>query len=105
HQTKKALQILQHERPGISFSSLRGIKDLVLKSSESAIPLLHMEWGEVVKGSTDIQEGSLHMWSLPENSSLIKELRTVGIVPKARGSIYHHRLHKFDWGNVRTSEL
>lgn len=104
--TLKAMEILKSKRPGISFSSLLGIKDLVLKSTGKPIPLLHMEWNQQVPGSSAAPiEGNLHMWCLDEKSDLNSSLEKIGITPKAAGLIFHHRLSHLDWNELRTSEL
>lgn len=104
--TRDAMAILKSKRPNISFSSLKGIKDLVLKSSGTRIPLMHMEWNETVSGASDRPLAEhLHMWSLDENSELNTLLADIGIKPKASGLIFHHRLAHLDWNELRTSEL
>lgn len=104
--TLTAMEALKLKRPGISFSSLLGIKDLVLKSTGRPIPLLHMEWNEDVPGSSPAPiEGNVHMWCLDEKSELNSSLEKAGIKPKASGLIFHHRLGHLDWNELRTSEL
>jgi hypothetical protein len=105
--TDKALTVFQNTRPEIKFSSLAGIKDLVLKSTNKPIPLLHMEWGKTQNGTffPAPQEGFLHMWCLKEHDPLLTDLFEMGITPKASGFIFHHRLGHIDWNELRTSEL
>ncbi|MFL5785538.1 MAG: GNAT family N-acetyltransferase [Bacteriovoracaceae bacterium] len=103
--TLDALKILG--RPNPHFSSLAGKKDLVLKSSGAPIPLLHLEWG--VKAfdfaSVEPQPGKLHMWCEPEGSEASANLTKKNIHPKATGLIFHHGMDKFNWKELRTSEL
>lgn len=100
-----ALRILN--RPNSHFSSLAGKKDLVLKSSGTPIPLLHLEWGEKAEDfhSHSPQKGKLHMWCLPASDQRVPQLERAGILPKASGLIYHHGMNGFDWSDLRTSEL
>lgn len=103
----KVLEVLKDSRKGIHFSSLKGIKDLVLKSTGRPIPLLHMEWedsGDAQKFETP-QEGHLHMWCLMETHPHVEKLKELGIAPKATGLIFHHRMNGTNWNDLRTSEL
>lgn len=101
------MNVLERRRPNIRFSSLAGIKDLVLKSTDAPIPLLHMEWGETQNADNikEPQENFLHMWCLRDNDHAINLLKVLGITPKATGLILHHRLGHIDWSELRTSEL
>lgn len=104
--TIDAMTVLKSSRPGISFSTLKGVKDLVLKSSNSPIPLLHMEWNDKLPGTFEAPiKDHLHMWCLDETSELNKSLEAVNIKPKAAGLIFHHRLSHLNWNDLRTSEL
>lgn len=104
--TLNAMDVLKSIRPGISFSSLNGIKDLVLKSTSKAIPLMHMEWNQKTPGNSNQPLADhLHMWCLDEKSEINKKLSDIGITPKASGLIFHHRLSHLDWNELRTSEL
>lgn len=107
-ETSKALEILCPQRPSAHFSSLRGIKDLVLKSTLEPLPLLHMEWGPSREGEHSFigpQSGKLHMWCLDEKDPLVKKLSEIGIQHKASGLIFQHRMGKQSWSELRTSEL
>jgi GNAT superfamily N-acetyltransferase len=103
--TTKALKILA--KPNAHFSSLLGKKDLILKSTGQPIPLLHLEWGEEAqdRASHIPMEGKLHMWCLPSNSPEARKLDAMGITPKATGLIFQHGMKKFNWSELRTSEL
>lgn len=104
--TLNAMKVLKSSRPNISFSSLKGVKDLVLKSSQTPIPLMHMEWNEKTAGGEEKpRPDHLHMWCLDEKSDLNKSLSEIGIKSKASGLIFHHRLSHLDWNELRTSEL
>jgi hypothetical protein len=106
--TLSAIKIMQATRPGIRFSTLQGIKDLVLKSSGQPIKLLHMEWGKDTDQNIHLrepQQGSLHMWAIQDDSPLIAQLAGENIMPQASGHIFHHRLQSVDWNMLRTSEL
>ena len=104
--TKQAIQLLETSRRNIHFSSLKGSKDLVLKSTGNPIPLLHMEWGHEKRGNVlSPQHDNLHMWCMGESDPLNVKLNSIGIIPKAKGKIFHHRLNRVNWSDLRTSEL
>ncbi len=103
-ETELAMAILSFQRKNISFSSLAGIKELILSSTGQPIPLLHMEWGEGQIGQP-ASENALHMWCLWEGNTAIDDLVRVGIKPKGSGLIFQHRMPSGFWNELRTSEL
>lgn len=106
--TRKAMDVLSSKRSNIHFFSLTGMKDLILKSNRQPLPILHMEWGECLKGEgayENPQPGKLHMWALDESDSMVETLKDQGLCHKASGSIFHHRMRGTDWSELRTSEL
>jgi hypothetical protein len=103
--TEKAIKILSTERNGIFFSNQQDKKALILKSTNSPLPILHMEWGENAgKGATPLP-GHLHMWCLPSGDPLSESLKELGIHPKAYGMIFERSMKNMDWRELRTSEL
>lgn len=106
--TSEALKVLKVIRPDAHFSSLAGIKDLVMKSTGKPLPVLHLEWGVQRKNEAIIslpQKDNLHMWCLPENHELVSVLSQKGIHVKASALIFHHRAGFIDWSQLRTSEI
>lgn len=106
--TQRAVSLLEKDRPRIFFVNIQSKKNLVLKSTGKGIPLLHLEWGERSPDDETVdfpQPEMLHMWCLAEDDPLVKELALVGIQPKASGLIFQHGMDKFNWSQLRTSEL
>jgi hypothetical protein len=98
--------LLKKHRGAVSYLSLRGIKDIVLSSTRSPMPLLHAQFGPCAsQGLDQPQPGSMHMFCAPEGDPLIQELRAAGAEPTASASVIHHRMPHSDWRFILTSDI
>jgi hypothetical protein len=90
----------------ISFLSLRGKKDLILQSTGSPLPLLHVQHGACGKpGEFEPQRGYTHMFCVPKGDPMIDALASVNIQPTAGASIIAHGMSGNDWKFILTSDI
>ena len=102
----KALPVLTRHRGPVSFLSLAGIKDIVLKSTGQPMQLLHAQFGPLgVAGRDSILGGATHMFCAPANDPLILDLDAEGLNPSASATIISHRMHGTDWRWILTSDI
>lgn len=104
--------VIEKHRGTVSFLSLKGKKDLILKSTGQTMPLLHFQFGESRVGRSasetrfrEPQAGFTHMLSCPESDPLRDELRSLGYEPTATASVIHHGMRAVDWNFILTSEI
>jgi hypothetical protein len=100
---------LRRVRGPLAYLSLAGIKDIVLSSSGEPMPLLHLHHGATASSAGALQpsamDGHVHMFCLPANDPLQSELVNVGVHPSASASVIQHRMGRWDWRSVLTSEI
>lgn len=96
---------LETELGKISYLSLKGKKDLIMKSTNSRLPLFHIQHGAVDKNaiSKPIEKGT-YMICSSENSALDNLLRNRFQV-SATASILTHRMNPKDWNFILTSDI
>lgn len=97
------LPIINRHLGPVNFTSLNGVKDLILQSTGKPIEILHMERG-YGKNSKPIQ-GFTHYFCCHENSLLYKELVGNGIVTDISATIIHHNMDGVDWGFITTAQI
>lgn len=103
---ERAIPIIQKHRGQASFLSLSGIKDIVLRSTDKPMPLLHVQFGPMgSKGTLETKEGVTYMFCSPELDSLSSDIQTAGLKPSASATIISHRMKTIDWNWVLTSEI
>ncbi len=100
--------ILRRARGPLAYLSLAGVKDIVLSSTRRPMPLLHLQHG--LTASSSVAPGSaiddhVHMFCLPANDPLQCQLAGLGIHASASASVIHHRMGRWDWRGVLTSEI
>jgi hypothetical protein len=96
---------LEAELGKISYLSLRGVKDLIMKSTASPLPLFHIQHGATATdGSESPSENGTYMICAFENDSLDNMLKSRFPV-SATASILAHRLKPRDWNFILTSDI
>lgn len=103
---RRAAPEVQHHRGPLAYLSLRGVKDLVLESTGSPLPLLHVQHGPLAApGHSDPVEGAVHMLCAPLDDALCRDLVALGFPVTATATVIAHRMEAYDWGQVLTSEI
>ena len=89
----------------ISYLSLKGKKDLIMKSTASRLPLFHIQHGAMAANGTESpSENGTYMICAFENCSLDKMLKNRFLI-SATASILAHRLKPRDWSFILTSDI
>ncbi len=97
---------LRAARGPLSYLSLRGRRDLVLQSTGAPMPVLHVQHGPCAEpGSSAPQPGAWHMLCVPEGDALIGELARRGLAPAAEATVLHHRMSRWRWDFVLSSDI
>ena len=90
----------------VSYLSLAGKKDIILKSTRSAMPLLHVQFGPCAEqGHTEPLDDSVHMFCVSIDHPLFEVLKQQAIYPSATATVVHHRMRKWDWDFILTSDI
>lgn len=102
--------IIEKHRGPISYLNLIGQKDLILKSTNRSLPLMHVQFGQNshVHGarlSPAPVKGFSHMFCAPAGDALSIELESLGLRTTATASIIHHRMTGCDWRFILTSDI
>lgn len=101
-------EVVERARGPLSFSSPRGIKDIVLESTGQPMPLLHAQFGaERLEGAASREPvaGHVHMLCCLESDPLAAALAERGHAPGATASVVAHGMRGCDWEFVLTSEI
>jgi hypothetical protein len=89
----------------ISYLSLQGKKDLIMKSTNSRLPLFHIQHGAMAKTGTAFPgEKGTYMICAFENSDLDVFLSDRFLI-SATASILSHRMKLANWNFVLTSDI
>ena len=98
--------ILREQFGSISYLSLEGKKDLILESTQSAMPLLHVQFGPCAQqGYPEPFHGHVHMFCAPIDDPVFEELGYQEIYPLATATVVHHRMENWDWRFILTSDI
>ena len=100
----KALPVIQKYRGPITFLSLRGIKDLVLKSTNKPMELLHLQWGNKPGFSTPM-DGYTYMFCCINTDIIYHELFSKRITTDISATIIHTNMNDYDWTFIMTSDI
>ena len=96
---------LEAELGKISYLSLRGKKDLIMKSTGAPLPLYHIQHGAMAAGGIKSPtENGIYMICAFENGSL-DNLLAERFPVSATASILAHRLKPKDWNFILTSDI
>ncbi len=98
--------ILGVARGRLSYLSHAARKDLILKSTQAPLPLLHVQFGPCAElGYDHPQAGFTHMFCAVESDPLNVELKQLGYQLSAVATLLHYNLRNFDWSFILTSDL
>ena len=98
--------VLEVSRGPLTFLSLRGKKDLIMRSSHRPMPLLHVQFGPCAEHGLDHPvEGHVHMFCTPASDALVASLDALGLRPDASATVIQHRMGDWDWRFVLTSDI
>ncbi|MXZ00698.1 hypothetical protein F4Y93_08640 [Candidatus Poribacteria bacterium] len=105
-QMRSVAPILQEHFGGVSYLSLAGKKDIILQSTRSPMPLLHVQFGPCAEqGHTEPIDDCVHMFCVSIDHPLFEVLKGQAIYPSATATVVHHRMEKWDWGFILTSDI
>lgn len=96
---------LESELGKISYLSLKGKKDLIMKSTSACLPLFHIQHGAMAaEGINSPTEKGTYMICASDESSLDNLLKSKFPV-SATASVLAHRMKPKDWNFVLTSDI
>ena len=105
-QMRSVEPVLREHFGCVSYLSLEGKKDIVLQSTRSAMPLLHVQFGPCAEqGHPEPLDDYVHMFCVPMDHPLFKVLKHQAIYPSATATVVHHRMEKWEWGFILTSDI
>ncbi len=106
-----AKNIIKKHRGNISYLCLTGIKDLILKSTNKPMNILHVNWSTGTGNDTNShyyqqpQENFTHMFCCPETDPMFYELCYNNITTDITATIIHSNMQKSDWKFILTSDI
>lgn len=93
-------------RGPLSYLSLAGMKDIVLRSTGQPMPLLHAQFGpRAAVGIASPQADHAHMFCAPVGDALDHSAMSAGHAPTATATVVHADLDDTDWDFVLTSDI
>jgi hypothetical protein len=101
----KIRYIIERHRGKISFLSLLNVKDLILKSTGSPLPLLHIQWDTNNNDTIEPISGYTYMFCCPINDPLYIELTNNNIIINTTAEIIHYNMDDSDWKFILTSDI
>ncbi len=105
-QMRKVEAVLRDHFGHISYLSLEGKKDIILQSTHSRMPLLHVQFGPCAEqGHTEPLDNHVHMFCVSIDHPLLAVLKHQAIYPSATATVIHHRMENWDWGFILTSDI
>ncbi len=99
-------KIIELEKGLIAFLSLENTKDLILRSTKSPIPLVHIQYGST--GDYSVKEpskNSVHMLSLLESDVLVRKFLEINVFPESTASLITHNLKNTNFNFILTSDI
>ena len=104
---EKAQPILERHRGQVRYLSLRGVKDIMLESTQTPLPILHAQFGPLadVSAANKRDADAIHMFCAPAQDPMTSELQVMGFEPSSSASIISHRMHASDWKWILTSDI
>ena len=98
--------ILEKTKGGISYLSLKGIKDLVLESTGKAMSILHCQHGWMTKKVFENPKNNTqHMFCTPKGDELSKKLNEMKVETTATASVIQIGMDDWDWSFILTSDI
>ena len=105
-QMREVEPVLRERFGSVSYLSLAGKKDIILQSTHSPMPLLHVQFGPCAEqGYAEPLDDYVHMFCVSVNHPLSDVLRHQAIYPSATATVVHHRMKKWDWDFILTSDI
>ncbi len=103
----QAQPIIERHRGPIHYLSLHNIKDIVLTSTQTAMPILHAQFGPMadVAHFSERSSAAIHMFCSPSSDQLTRDLLAVGLIPSSSATILAHRMPLSDWKWMLTSDI
>ena len=90
----------------VSYLSLAGKKDIILQSTHSPMPLLHVQFGPCSEqGHPKPLDDYVHMFCVSIDHPLLDVLKHQLIYPSATATVVHHGMEKWDWRFILTSDI
>ncbi len=90
----------------VSYLSLADKKDIILQSTRSRMPLLHVQFGPCAEqGLTEPLDDYVHMFCVSMDHPLLEMLKDKGIDLSATATVIHHRMEGWDWEFILTSDI
>ena len=99
---KKTLPIIKKYKGSINFLSLKGKKDLILKSTNIPINLLHLQYGN---GNQEPIPDYTYMFCCVKKSHLYHELKLNNIKTDITADIIHYNMNNYNWDFILTSDI
>lgn len=105
-QMRKVEPVLRDYFGDVSYLSLEGKKDIILQSTRSRMPLLHVQFGPCAEqGYPEPLDDCVHMFCVSMDHPLFEVLKHEGIYPSATATAIHHGMEKWDWEFILTSDI
>ena len=105
-QMQEVEPVLREHFGRISYLSLAGKKDIILQSTRAPMPLLHVQFGPCAEeGYTEPIDDHVHMFCVSIDHPLLEMLKHQAIYPSATATVVHHRMEKWDWDFILTSDI
>lgn len=92
----------------ISYLSMNGIKDLILKSNNQPMKILHVQHGydcEMINSLNIPIEGYIYMLCCHENDQLVNILKSYNITTEVTATIIHYNMDDSDWRFILTNDI
>lgn len=103
---RKVEPILRDHFGEVSYLSLAEKKDIILQSTHAPMPLLHVQFGPCAERAiTEPLDEYVHMFCVSVDHPLLEMLKHQAIYPSATATVVQHRMEKWDWGFILTSDI
>lgn len=116
---RDATPLVERHRGPLAWLSLAGVKDLVLRSTGRPMPLLHAQFGPCAATADATRAasthaggvrrapspGAVHMLCAPVGDALADALVAAGHAPTATATVLAHRMARWDWSFLLTSDI
>ncbi len=105
-QMSRYAPIVEAHRGPLGYLSLTGRKDLIMRSTGRAMPLMHVQFGPCAQREEQSpRAGHSHMFCAPATDGIVRALSDAGLGPSGRANVMHHGMNAWDWRFVLTSDL
>ncbi len=103
----QAQPIIEQHRGPVRYLSLKNIKDIILTSTQTAMPILHAQFGPMadIASFSERDAAAIHMLCSPSTDPLTIDLQKIGLIPSSSATILAHRMPTVDWRWMLTSEI